>query len=591
MTIRAKLKKPQPPTSSDDGVGSVVLKGFTVPSGFVLHYTTSTGSGKSAREGDFVNSNHRFQEVRDGKIPGWNLQKVQSDFSFEVAEEETTLDFEDHTFTPWGEKISVLGVPVLPKGILRKITTVKQLGGVKYKYLHPEIEEYVAEIRKFLETTYSVKSGLSEVEVLELADIINRNINLLLTLESTPYIKRMFDITNPPDVTNPDLDSTLNPNSLEKVSINNMSSGLLANLCANAGITREEFISEVSSGISRADFENKYGQYVKVNSVKIDDMLYTKDEARSFIEESLSGIPQEIRPIVMTYLGGADLIGQTIDEVIRDLKDADYFFTEIISSDYLDDLAPKDNLTLYDLRKTKVEGYDLIPGRFEILKRVMSREFLLKLLKKGSDDGSNSEQSVQDVVSEIIENYIEYLGGDVRTYKNLMSEWLSGEDSVTVQVFKDWVSGKNSPEVKSLRSTFEAIQSAHSDLYTHVMQEAYAFRPVDLGVEEEKLSLTELSIVNMTNTVAFSLDEIAAREYKDNSETAVILLAAKVPTSKLLFIPGLYMAKPYWKKVKGKPVYVTRDEPERDTNAEIIVKSSNTLIKRKLDTLEVEVVL
>jgi len=51
------------------------------------------------------------------------------------------------------------------------------------------------------------------------------------------------------------------------------------------------------------------------------------------------------------------------------------------------------------------------------------------------------------------------------------------------------------------------------------------------------------------------------------------------------------MAKPYWKKVKGKPVYVTRDEPERDTNAEIIVKSSNTLIKRKLDTLEVEVVL
>jgi hypothetical protein len=303
----------------------------------------------------------------------------------------------------------------------------------------------------------------------------------------------------------------------------------------------------------------------------------TKEEAQDLIHESLRGIPEEARPIVMTYLGGQDLVNQSIDEVIATLKEADYFFTGTMTQEQLEGLEPKEDLTPYDLRKVKVEGYDFIPGRYEILKRLLTLDGLVEMM---DDTETSSEQSVRDTVSEIIENYIEYLGGEIHIYKRMMKDWLSGGSGPYTQALFDWSNGKNSPEVKAIRPTLEAIQAAHSGIYEAVT-EGEVYRPLEIKLDSDVFNITELSVETLSPFLSFAMSREKAEKFAEAEESDMftkVVLVAKVLPSKVQFIPGLYMPKSYWKKVNGKPVYVNRETVPADENMEVVVKSSSVII-------------
>jgi hypothetical protein len=574
MTIKSKLKVSKLPTPSSEEVGFHVLKGFTVPSGFVLNYVSPTGSDKVVRQGEFVDTNNKFQDIRDGKVPGWNLQKTQSDFDFKGFEVKDA-EYEEHTFTPWGDKITVLGVPVVPEDMIKRVRTINRLGGVKGMSKNPEISSYLSEVRLFLHNTYNSPVGLPDEQVLRVFETVNKNINLLLSLENNSQVKSLFNSDNPPDVTSPALERKLNPNNYERIDFSSMTSELVQSLIDSLSLTHDEFLEQIA-GIDDNEFAERYGSYIKSKAVKVNDKLMTREEAKSLIEESIQTIPYEVRPIVYTYLGGEDLVNQDLNTLIESLKESNYFFSGTLSNEEIQSLSPVSEIEISDLEKVKVEGYGLVDGRFEYLKRIISLDALRRIILT-SGKTSESEQSVQDMISEIIENYIEFLGGDVYFYHELMSDWLKERyDSKAVKAATSWAEGKNTPEVKEIRSTMEAIQSAHSQIYENLL-EGNVFRPINIETD-----VTTLSAEVLSPLVSFTLD------YELSRKLSPTMLSAKIPPSKIAFLPCLYLPKPYWKTIKGKPMFVSRKKIEFDRRFEVVAKTKEAIVtgRQKFDDHE-----
>lgn len=558
-----------------------VIKGFTVPTGYVLHYSDKFGTDLVAQEGDYVNTSHKFKEVIGGSVSGWNLQKKQSDFDFSNFKEDDEIEFEEHTLTPWGDRVDVLGIPLLKEDVLSVFNKINRLGGLKAKSKYPEIDSYIVKLGKALEA-YGVFSTKSDQEILDTFDLVNRNIQLLLVMEDTEFVKNLFTVENAPSVLDEDLSNTLIETKRSSVNLDKLSHGLLTGICKHFKISPEDFVKEVGKGMTREAFERKYGEYVRSNAVNVGSKFVNKEEAKDFITQTLQAVPQEVRPLVSSYLDAQDLINNDINTLIQNIQDSDFMFNKEISTEELEFITPLIEIDIEDLPRVKVSGTDYIPGRFEFTRRLLSVN-ALDIIRKDTED--STEQSVGDVISEIIENYIEYLGGDVDTYKLLCESWLTERSNPIVRIFYDWAAGENTGEVRAYKATFSAIQTAHSAVFEILDTKVY--RVVDVKQDIDRNSIPKLSINTNKPAVSFSLSRSIVEPF-ENSSANQIMMEAKTSHKRVLLIPGLYMPQPYWKMVNGKTVYVTRSAAAKDDNLEVVIKSDAIFIKEfKDDVLEV----
>lgn len=560
-----------------------IIKGFTVPSGYVLHYEDKFGNDLVAQEGDYVNTTHKFKEVIGGSVSGWNLQRKQSSFDFSKVEEDDDVEFEDHTLTPWGDRVDVLGIPLLKDDALSAFNKINKLGGLKAKLKYPEIDSYIVKLGKALET-YGVSPNMPDQEILDKFDLVNRNIQLLLVMENTEFVKNLFTIENAPNILDEDLSSTLIETKRSSVNLSKLSHGLLTGICEHYDISPEDFTKEVGKGMSRKMFEDKYGEYIRSNAIKVGDKFTNKEEAQDFIKQTLQAIPQEVRPLVASYLNAQDLINNDINTLIQNIKDSEYLFNKEVTTEDLEYITPLVEIDLADLPRVKVAGTDYIPGRFEYTRRLLSVQ-ALDLIRK--DTEQSTDQSVGDVISEVIENYIEYLGGDLSTYKLLCESWISSRSNPIVRIFYSWAAGENTAEVRAMKATFSAIQTAHSAVFEILDTKVYRVMDAKEGIDRN--SIPKLSIHIDKPVVSFSLSRSIMEPF-ENSSANQIMMEAKTSYKRVLLIPGLYMPQPYWKMVNGKTVFVNRSVSKKDDNMEVVIKSDAIFIKEFKDNV-LEVVL
>ena len=760
-TIKGLKINTEPPQYED---GSVVLKGFRVPQGYILYIESKTGGTRTVQTGEFSGGQAKFAEVQAGQVQGWTLQQVtstpQAEFDNPGQEDQPeikspqTENTNEYIPEPeWGTTDKIGNSAIVPADMFKKF---QRLSTILSKYPddrtlrvfmkgNPEWSDLISAYGKFYKEAtksprmtssngaigflsngpatpklFKVVSGIvtdvlatgenyklmtemlalgkeKSVSEQKLADLYTTSAgtgwSLPPTLEGkrvTEYLKKTIEVIekntsgNPVDPDDDEDDgwyedtedkggSEFLTNLLEQLPTKtrarvaseffhfyndvksgspsarsiNMSEGGKLSMFENpddfmtitgeqyqeqtAAMTKEEAEEIMSPVISNFFLKGKNGEYVSKEVIleNLADQIETLPDNDKFLLQKQIYLPDM-----------KDLDIEDISSILEAIKSTGYGYEKEISQDEFNSITKIEGreIVVDDFPRVIVEGMSYQQSRFEILAKMLSQTSYELTFTDMGPDYVAGDQPFADFASEIIKDYIDYMGGDSDVAQWLFTDYVlennsvkNSESAVVMRMLEAEEHSQDFTQItpKALmpshqtmnnaknrldktRKTYQLVKSAHQTLFGAIYPEGTDVSRLYVVPSPSDAEISNFTL-NLSNVSSFSSADkeyITSRFHAHHNThgpggKTPVYVTAPLKKEKVIMMPNFFADQSHWrKKPDGSRYMVIRQNiPNRNfEEMEVIVSGTDCITKsaelkpqniltNKFDMIEAEVII
>jgi hypothetical protein len=347
----------------------------------------------------------------------------------------------------------------------------------------------------------------------------------------------------------------------------------------------------------------------------------SKTEVLAKLKEQIDTLPDEEKFLLQKQIYLPDMASIQIEDIasiMESIKSTGYGYDKVITPEELDAIAPVTGraIEVDDFPRVSVEGMSYQQARFEILGKLLSPTSYAETFKDMGSDYVAASQPFSDFASEVIKDYIEYLGGDSDLAYWLFSDYVLDNNTVknsisaiTMRMIEAENQGKdytqNTPSellppkyvldkaqerLDKARPTYQAVKSAHQALFKAIYPEGTKVgrvyivdSPTDEEVPRFSLDMAQVSSFSTADR-EYLLDTFNASTtvHRPGGKTAVYV-TTHVKQDNVVMMPNFFADQSHWrKKPDGSRYMVIRQTiPNRNfAEEEIMVTSKNCITSR-----------
>lgn len=365
-------------------------------------------------------------------------------------------------------------------------------------------------------------------------------------------------------------------------------------------MTPQEVEAELGPVIKNYFFKNAAGEFV------------TKGEVLETLKEQIETLPEEEKFLLRKQinLGGlAQIDEDDVNYILESIRNSGYGYDKVVSFEEFDKMVDKVEgraLEMQDFPKIKIEGLSYQQSRFEVLKKLISESSYQKTFTDMNAGNTYSEQPFSDFASEVIRDYIEYLGGDGDLADELFRDFVIDNNKMHVSLsatimrlleceetgeeystLPDSLKSAGVVEKSALakldtyRATYKALKSAHQDIFNSMYPDGSKVgrvfvvpSPSDEEIQNFDITLSQVSSFS-TASSGYLLNTFAGAGsvHRPGGNTPVYV-STEIKSDKVVMLPNLFGWQSHWRNNSegGKHLVIRQAIPnKRSSEMEVIV--------------------